>query len=282
MSGADSGPSLDLRKNNSTGPVPADSGRFEQSDLTDYGVEPESSGSGRYDCREVYRNFEFEGPDGATAPFRCDSWACVCCGYRMRMNLVEEIERVCTSNPAMSRLLTLTLDPATAPADQDEQHRYLTERWNAFRTRLKREIGDFSFIWVREEQDNGLPHIHAVVSRYLPQGVVSTAWSQLGGGEIVDIRKIDRVEKTAHYVGKYLTEDALSDLPKGIRRYGSSADIDLDVRGSDDSDGDWDLLMDDHEVPDGPVRRGVDRVDFVRQREYGGPLPPPRPPPRGS
>lgn len=196
----------------------------------------------------------------------------------MRMNLVEEIERIAQERPEMCRMLTLTLDPAEAPDDLDEQHYYITERWNALRTRLKREIGDFSYIWVREEQESGLPHLHAIVSRFLPWEVVDNAWKELGGGH-VSLDKIDRVDKAAHYVGKYLTKDALSGLPEGIRRYGSSADLDLDVRGSESSERSFSLKMDDYQITrDGePLTRGVVPADFIEQRENGGPLgePPP-------
>jgi hypothetical protein len=251
---AESGPSLDVGKNNSTS--------------------PETAENGRYDCRDVYSNFEFENPDGETAAFRCGQWDCYCCGYRMKENLIEEIERITTARPEMSRLLTLTLNPDKAPSGAKEQHRYIGERWNALRTRLKREVGDFSFIWVREEQDNGMPHLHAIVSRYLPQSTVSAAWSDLGGGRIVDIQQVERVEKVAHYVGKYLTKDATSDLPDGTRRYGSSADFDLEVRGGGDSEQDWSLLMDDYVVTyDGdPLRREPTGGDFIAQRERGGPV----------
>jgi hypothetical protein len=258
------GPSLDLGKNNSTS--------------------PETAENERYDCREVYSNFRFEAEvprDGEeeppTAEYRCGSWDCYCCGYRMRQNLVEEIERVAKERPGMSRLLTLTLDPEKAPRKQENQHHYITERWNALRTRLKREIGDFSYIWVREEQESGLPHLHAIVSRYLPQEIVSGAWADLGGGGVVDIRKIDRVDKAAHYVGKYLTKDALSGLPDGIRRYGSSADIDLEVRGGGGSERDFALKLEDYEITNTegePLTRGVVAADFKRQREWGGPVPP--------
>jgi len=255
-----SGPSLDLGKNNST--------------------EPDDGESDRYDCRGVYENFQYENQEGdGTAPYRCGSWECYCCGYRMRMNLVEEIERVAKERPAMSRLLTLTLDPENAPIGSKAQHTYITKRWNALRTRLKREVGNFSYIWVREEQENGLPHLHIIVSRYLPQQKVSRAWSELGGGDIVDIRAIDNVEKTAHYIGKYLTKDALSGFPDGIRRYGSSSDIDLNVRDDGgDSDGEWRLMVDDYQITDpngNPLRRGISKSDFTRQREWGGPQPPP-------
>lgn len=250
MSGAERS-SLDLGSNNSTTPETAD--------------------SDRYDCRDAFSSMFFQNVEGDTAPYRCNSWDCYCCGYRMRQNLIEEIQCITAERPELSRMLTLTLDPARAPDDQGEQHRYITERWNALRTRLKREIGDFSYIWVREEQENGLPHLHALVSRYLPQGVVSTAWSDLGGGEIVDIRAIENVEKAAHYVGKYLTKDALSGLPSGIRRYGSSADLDLDVRGGGDSEDDWQLLVED-DVIDAP--RPVVKADFIREDDVGGLDPP--------
>lgn len=234
--------SLDLGSNNST--------------------DAETPENDRYDCREAFSSMFFENSDGDTAPYRCNSWDCYCCGYRMRQNLVEEIGRITAERPELSRMLTLTLDPTKAPSDQEEQHYYITERWNALRTRLKREIGDFSYIWVREEQESGLPHLHALVSRYLPQGVVSKAWSELGGGEIVDIQKVD-VRKAAHYIGKYLTKDALSGLPSGIRRYGSSADLDLDVRGGGDSDDDWRLLKDDEMTG---IPRPVVKSDFIREK----------------
>ena len=271
------GTSLDLGKNNSTNPL---SDEYETSDDSD-----------RYDCRHIYQNMEFEEcgeiePDEEpeTAPFRCSSWDCYCCGYRMRQNLIEEIQRITSERPQLCRMLTLTLDPATAPSNQQRQHEFITERWNALRTRLKREVGDFSYIWVREEQDNGMPHLHALVSRFLPQDTVSAAWSDLGGGEIVDIRKIDNVDKAAHYVGKYLTKDSMTGLPDGIRRYGSSADLDLDVRQGGDSDENWRLRIDDYlrysreQGPyldlENPDRREVHSHDFGIQQEWKGPVPP--------
>jgi len=200
----------------------------------------------------------------------------------MRMNLVEEIARVCSSRPAMRRLMTLTVDPEKAPSGSEEQHRYLTERWNAMRTALSRRYENLSFIWVREEgekSETAHPHLHIIVNQYIPQGWLSATWSELGGGEVVDIRYLDRVEKAAHYVGKYLTKNALSGFPDGIRRYGTSRDIDLAVRGGEsDPESDWRLVMDDYlatplDGSDG-LRRGVQRADFARQREWDGPVPP--------
>lgn len=261
VSEAESGPSLDLGKNNST--------------------TAETAENGRYDCTTAFSNMDLESESGEIVPWRCGSWECYCCGYRMRQNLVEEIQRVTTERPELSRLMTLTLDPATAPADQERQHQYITERWNALRTAINREIGDLSYIGVREEQDSGLPHLHLIVSRYIPQKWLSARWNSLGGGEIVDIRHIDRVEKVGHYIGKYLTKGALSGLPDGIHRYVSSQDIDLDVRGTGDreSEESWTLMMDDYTTTrvgsDEPLRRPVTGYDFIQQRAWGGPRPPP-------
>lgn len=280
------GTSLDLGKNNSTSLETADFDQYEQTVLASF-VETGDDGDGRFDCRRIYENFFFENDDPESdvrAPYRCNQWDCYCCGYRMRQNLVEEIQRVCSERPELSRLLTLTLDPDLAPDDQDEQHRYITQRWNALRTAISRDIGSFSYIWVREEQDSGLPHLHILVSRYLPQDWLSRRWEELGGGEIVDIRQIERVEKAAHYIGKYLTKNALTGMPDGIRRYGSSSDIDLDVRGTGESadDRQWTLAMDDYQLGDDePLTRGVSRADHVEQRENGGPLGKGKDPPNG-
>jgi hypothetical protein len=224
---------------------------------------------------------ELEAEDGEIAPFRCNSWDCYCCAHRMRCNLIEELDRLVEERPELRRLLTLTLDPSTAPADQAEQHRYLTERFNALRTELRDRWPGLSYIWIREEGESGNPHLHLLVDRYMKQSELSRLASRVGLGHIVDIRRVD-ARNAARYLTKYLTKGALHDLPDGARRYGSSADIELSVRGpSGESERDWKLMMDDHEVEpvsgEGPLRRGVTKADFYRQRVRGHPpgLPPP-------
>jgi hypothetical protein len=280
--GGGGGSSLDLRENNCN-----------NSESRATAESTESDDSERYDCRKVYQNFRFEadierdGEDSPpTAPYRCGSWDCVCCGYRMRMNLVEELEQLVGRRPEMRRLLTLTLDPEKLPAgvqrDDGEQAEYIMETWRKMRVYIRREYGDFSFVWVKEKQENGNWHLHVLVSRFLDQEWVSEAWSAVGGGEIVDIRRVGRCEKVAHYLGKYLTENALSGFPDGVQRYGTSEDINLDVRGSESSERRFSLVMDDYQVtrPGGePLTRGVVPADFVAQQENGGPLG--EPPPRG-
>ena len=229
------------------------------------------AGDDRPDCREDLAHLRYRNREtGDTAPYRCGSWDCACCGHRMKMNLLESIDRVVEARPELSRLLTLTVDPDRVP-DRELAHRRIGEGWNRLRSYIQASYGDFSYIWVREETEAGYPHLHVLVSRYLPQAQVSAAWSRAGMGEVVDIRSVE-ARRAGHYVAKYLAKDAMANMPSGVHRYGSSADIDLEVRGgSDDEETPWTL-----EARDEVIDRWVDAApgDFVRRTE-----PPPDPPP---
>jgi hypothetical protein len=250
----------------------------EQTLLTDHGGRPDrlDDDGGRYDCRQTYRNFELEAEDGDTADFRCNSWDCWCCAHRMRMNLIEEMERLVEERPELRRFLTLTVDHQ-APGGQEEKHRYITERFNALRTELNDRYPGISYVWIRHEGDErGRPHLHLLVDRFLPQSELSMLSKRVGLGEVVDIRRVN-ARNAAHYLTSYLGKGALASLPKGLRRYGSSSDISLDVRGGGGDERDWTLLMDDYQTTpvgqeSGPLRRGVTKTDIWLQKEHGGPL----------
>jgi hypothetical protein len=266
-------------KNNSRD---SDSAETEQSTLFEHGEHEETEGeTERYDCRKVYRNFELQADDGEIADFRCDSWDCYCCAHRMRHNLIEDLERLVEERPELRRLLTLTLD-TDVPGDKDEKHRYITERFNALRTEINDRYPGLSYVWIRHEGDeNGRPHLHLLVDRYLDQSMLSMLSQRVGLGEVVDIRRVN-ARNAAHYLTSYLGKGALASLPDGLQRYGSSSDISLDVRGGGGDDRDWTLLMDDYAISpvadvDGPLRRGVTKTDIWLQKQHGGPLgtPPP-------
>ena len=279
MTTATGGPSLDEGKNNSRAP---ETGEITQSVLTEH---YESEESGRYDCRTVYSNMEFESEEGETAPYRCGSWACYCCAHRMRMNLIESLERLVENRPEMRRLLTLTVSPERGPSETGAQHEYITERWNALRTEINDRYPGLSYVWIRHEGDReGRPHLHLLVDRYLPQSELSELSARVGLGDIVDIRRVN-ARNAAKYLTSYLGKGALANLPKGLRRYGSSSDITLEVRGGVESDEDnptdWRLMMDDFEITpvalEKPLRRAVTNSDLYLQKINGGPLG--RPPP---
>lgn len=227
----------------------------------------------RPDCREDLAHLRYRNREtGETAAYRCDSWDCRCCGYRMKMNLLEGIDRAVEERPELSRLLTLTVDPSRV-LDREAAHREIGEAWNRLKAALRRSHGSFSHIWVREEQENGMPHLHVLVSRFLPQSEVSAAWSRAGMGSVVDIRKVE-ARKAGNYIAKYLAKDAMANLPEGVHRYGSSADLELGVRGgSSEGETAWVLeAMDEVTGVPTEARPG----DFIRRPD--GPRAPPPPP----
>jgi len=260
-------------KNNSRD---ANSGDTEQSTLGEHiELDETEEEPGRYDCRKVYRNMEMEAEDGDTAGFRCNSWDCYCCAHRMRMNLIEDMERLVEERPELRRFLTLTVDPEHA-ASTEQMHEYITDRWNAMRTELNDRYPGLSYVWIRHEGDEkGRPHLHLLVDRYLPQSALSEMSVRVGLGEVVDIRRVN-ARNAAHYLTSYLGKGALAQLPDGLRRYGSSSDISLDVRGGGDDDRDWKLMMDDYEIrrreSGEPLRREVTSTDLYRQKVEGGPV----------
>jgi hypothetical protein len=216
------------------------------------------------DCRRDLAHLRYmDARSGETGPYRCDSWDCICCGHRMKMNLLDSLDQLLEDRPELSRLLTLTVDPRRFP-DREAAHRDIGRAWNQLRTEIQQRYGDFSYVWIREEQDNGYPHLHVLVSRFLPQHKVASAWDRIGAGKIVDIRQVE-ARSAGRYIAKYLAKDAMKNLPSGVRRYGSSADVDLEVRGDSDSDGSWSLVTWDPiveafvDATAGDFRRDLDR-----------------------
>ena len=198
-----------------------------QSELTDHldltSEEP------RPDCRrdlDHLRLRSVEDPE-RTAPARCKQWKCACCGHRLRMGLIEELERVTGERPELRRLVTLTVG-RQGPSVVEDQHEYITGCWDDLSDRMRRRYGDVSYVLIRHEGDeNGRAHIHLLVDRYLPQEWLSQAAAGVGLGEVVDIRRVN-ARNAVHYLSAYLGRGALADLPKGLHRYSSSADLDID------------------------------------------------------
>ena len=69
------------------------------------------------------------------------------------------------------------------------------------------------------ETQNGTPHLHILIDRFIEQQWIKTTWQQIGGGMHVDIRRVD-VHRVSRYVSKYLTKELLTSAPERSRRVG--------------------------------------------------------------
>ncbi len=159
----------------------------------------------------------------------CGSWTCSYCGTRRarlaKMRIREEAARL-----NLRYFWTLTLaHPTSSPA---ENVRHIRDVFNHFREYLRRKYlrqknGDrINFICVLEFTQRGVPHLHILLDRYIPQRWVSNVWNRLGGGRIVFVKPVT-VHNVARYLSKYLTKDMLLSAPKGTRRITTSRTIKL-------------------------------------------------------
>ena len=127
-------------------------------------------------------------PDGDRWGFSriyCKAWDCGYCGPRKAARVCRQIAAAAKEHE-LNRFLTLTLDPKKC-AEGEDLIWYIRKVWAKFRVYLQRRHGSsIKFITVMEEHKSGVPHLHILVDRFIPQKWISEAWSALGGGRIVD------------------------------------------------------------------------------------------------
>ena len=157
----------------------------------------------------------------------CKSWKCLHCGPRKARRYARQIAKVAVRH-GLNRMMTLTLDPKKMTPGVDPV-RYIQGIWCKFRGVYLGRYFDESIDYVRvlEVQQNGNPHYHVLINRFVPQHWISETWAKLGGGAVVDIRMIYDEHRISHYVTKYLTKQILLSSPAGTRRVTTSRSIRL-------------------------------------------------------
>jgi hypothetical protein len=171
----------------------------------------------------------FDGSEVRYQRVHCKCWHCAHCApkragaYRRGITAAAEAH-------GLTKFLTLTLDPKKLGGNAEHSCKHLRESFNKFRTYLRRKYGEtVKYIAVLEFQQNGFAHLHLILDRYIPQAWIKKSWAAVGGGEHVDIRRVDE-HRVAKYLAKYLTKQLNSDAPKGQRRVTCSRGIKLLVK----------------------------------------------------
>jgi hypothetical protein len=172
------------------------------------------------------RTLKGSSADGRVTRFirlDCKTWGCAHCGPKKAKRYKAAIRQI-AENEQLNRFLTLTLDPRKISGSPV---RYLRRIFNKFRVYLLRKFGrSIKYIAVLEFQQNGNPHLHILVDRFIQQHWISQTWSALGGGRIVDIKFVD-VHRISRYLSKYLTKELLLSAPPRSRRVTTSRGIHL-------------------------------------------------------
>lgn len=158
----------------------------------------------------------------------CKCWHCGRCGPIKARRYCKAIGRLAEEHK-LNILLTLTLDPKKIQGI--DSTRYINGIFAHFRTYLKRELQQSpDYIRVLEYQPkSGNAHLHILLNRRIRQTWISEAWSALGGGQIVDIRRV-KMRSAARYLSKYLTKQMVLNAPKRARRVTTSRGIKLNPK----------------------------------------------------
>lgn len=172
---------------------------------------------------------------------KCKSYRCGICGPRKIRQVRKRIVNIAVEK-RLDRFLTLTLDPSklNSLSDTKSEIAYLKNCWRKMRVYIERQLGrPLVFISVVELQDNGHPHFHLLIGSFLPQRWISSAWDSLGGGRIVDIRRV-QMKRIAAYLAKYITDEDMCDYPPRVRRFSTSRGLALFDKNK--SEGSWRLV----------------------------------------
>lgn len=187
-------------------------------------------------CEQYSFIAQFDNGSTKVIRHRCKTWGCGVCGPKklkqVKLGIYKQADKF-----KLCRMLTLTL-PGNYQGTADESIRDINRIWSKFRVYLKRRFKDkIHFIKIVEVQRRGAAHLHVLIDRFIPQGWISSAWSDLGGGKIVDIRFVD-LHRVSGYVSKYMTKDMLSLNFGNYRRYGTSQGIRI-VEKIKSAGGEW-------------------------------------------
>jgi hypothetical protein len=157
----------------------------------------------------------------------CKCWDCPQCAPRKANRYRKAIGELAHSH-RLNIMLTLTLDPEKLRGE--DSARYINKIFAHFRTYLKRKLGRSpKYIRVLELQKNGNAHLHVLLNDYIRQEWIVEAWSALGGGRIVDIRRVT-MRKVSNYLSKYVTKQMLLSAPKRTRRVTTSRGLKLNPK----------------------------------------------------
>jgi hypothetical protein len=182
-----------------------------------------TSGRGKHCGRFTVRGHDAQSSSTQFYRINCKCWNCPYCAPRKATRYRGAIKSIAEQR-GLSRFVTLTLDPSKIEGDPV---RYLNDTFAKLRTYLKRyyKIAP-AYIRVLEFQQNGNPHFHLLIDRYISWAWLQEAWQAVGGGLFVNVKFVD-VHRISRYLSKYLTKELLLSAPLRSRRVTSSRSIHL-------------------------------------------------------
>jgi len=171
---------------------------------------------------------------------RCKSWKCPFCSkinskvfrikFRNGLNLLyDELSRIKGFRPNYwFKFLTLTAPGGEyRKKSNSEIESDLKKNFNRLRTALKKDIGDFQYIWVVEPHKSGVPHLHVLImgkniANKSVMSKIEALWRERYGMGYIWLQSIKNgLKGIVWYMSKYMAKGMESGL-KGGRVYSAS------------------------------------------------------------
>ena len=141
--------------------------------------------------------------EAAYSAMLCRNWNCSLCS---KLKQKHWRNLITASKP--ERFITLTVDPKRGFNNVKHEVACIRSGVRDLKKRVERAFGPFEYCYVIELTKAGHAHAHvAQRGAFIPVQWLSHAWSAVGTGEIVDIRRINSRTAAGRYMAKYLTKD---------------------------------------------------------------------------
>lgn len=161
----------------------------------------------------------------------CDYAGCPICGPVLQRRHLAHFCDVFEGRAEL-KLVTLTLDPATASAlnGPREQTGYLAHAFGSLlRPALRRRLGaegELRYVWATERHASGYIHLHAVVECPIPPSELRELAFQHGFGVVMDVTPITGDRGSIASAVKYITKAAFAPgRPRGEKAIRTSRGI---------------------------------------------------------
>jgi len=133
------------------------------------------------------------------------------CGPRLYNRQVFHFTSELASDIGRLKFLTLTLDPKVAPeASEKVWVEILKKIWAKYRKRLngraRRRGEELRYMYAVEFTEDGVPHLHVVLSTSQEMEVLKDLWFSCGGGLVCDVKEIEDQDHLANAVAYALKD----------------------------------------------------------------------------
>lgn len=180
---------------------------------------------------------------GDFIPASCNTYKCPVCGRKKAQKLYSAIKKY-LENWETVRMWTFTIKASIFIENTDLENKLISQVWHRFVTYVRREkelpkkMRKFDYIKLLEFHKSGLPHLHVLISCFLPWGIIQGLWEKAIRGFTALHGKVGNAYVSfstnatggARYVAKYVTKTALDPNRGTMKLYTKSGRVALFIK----------------------------------------------------